>query len=269
MRVPSFSLLVFASYDRDGSGTIDEMELTRVFADLGEKLTPDHIKYLLVTNDTNKDGTLDFKEFLILVVKYLKGIEAKGEEGEEVETKEWVEAVRRVSIAAGGDVEVGVAMTERRSSLNALRKITAELSQAKLDVDPNPASPVASDDSLAASASAHRDSNGAPTGSLAAPLLPASSKAIVVSPAETVSLALAGEGAGAQDADDADDDSSNGGEEEIPDDLQALSYTEQQRRIKFRSAWMITFGTALCLLFSDPMVAVLTEIGDRTGISAL
>ena len=72
-----------------------------------------------------------------------------------------------------------------------------------------------------------------------------------------------------ENADDPDDVSSAGEGDEVPDDLQELSYTEQQKRIKFRSAWMITAGTALCLLFSDPMVAVLSEFGTRTGINAL
>ena len=47
-----------------------------------------------------------------------------------------------------------------------------------------------------------------------------------------------------------------GEEEEIPEDLAELSPEEQQAQIKFRSAWMMTLGTVLVLLFSDPMVAL-------------
>ncbi|KAE9041041.1 hypothetical protein PR002_g4642 [Phytophthora rubi] len=54
---------------------------------------------------------------------------------------------------------------------------------------------------------------------------------------------------------------------------QEISYThlpiaEQQKKIKIRSAYMMFLGTALVLLFSDPMVDVLSEVGARTGIPA-
>jgi hypothetical protein len=35
-------------------------------------------------------------------------------------------------------------------------------------------------------------------------------------------------------------------EEEVPEDLQHLGYDEQQRRIKLRSAYMLTVGTVMC-----------------------
>merc|ERR1711916_426743 len=57
---------------------------------------------------------------------------------------------------------------------------------------------------------------------------------------------------------DEDDDESE--EEEIPED--------QQRRIKLRSAYLMGLGTFLVLLFSDPMVDVLSEFGARTHIPA-
>ena len=52
-------------------------------------------------------------------------------------------------------------------------------------------------------------------------------------------------------------------EEQVPDDLADLSPSEQQTRIKIRSAYMMGLGTFLVLLFSDPMVDVLNEIGVR------
>ncbi|GLE07933.1 hypothetical protein PINS_up018762 [Pythium insidiosum] len=57
-------------------------------------------------------------------------------------------------------------------------------------------------------------------------------------------------------------------EEEMPEDLAHLSIHEQQRKIKIRAAYMMFIGTALVLLFSDPMVDVLSEVGRRTGIPA-
>lgn len=57
-------------------------------------------------------------------------------------------------------------------------------------------------------------------------------------------------------------------DEEIPEDLAHLSIQEQQRKIKIRAAYQMFIGTALVLLFSDPMVDVLSEVGTRTGIPA-
>lgn len=57
-------------------------------------------------------------------------------------------------------------------------------------------------------------------------------------------------------------------EEEVPEDIKDLPPEEQQRRIKMRSLWMMAIGTAIVLVISDPMVEVLGEIGNRTGIPA-
>jgi len=57
-------------------------------------------------------------------------------------------------------------------------------------------------------------------------------------------------------------------EEEIPEDLSHLSPEEQQAAVKNRAAVMLTVGTVLVVLFSDPMVDVLSELGVRTGIPA-
>jgi Ca2+/Na+ antiporter len=54
----------------------------------------------------------------------------------------------------------------------------------------------------------------------------------------------------------------------VPEDLAHLSIHEQQRKIKMRAAYQMLVGTALALLFSDPMVDVLSEVGQRTGIPA-
>jgi hypothetical protein len=52
-------------------------------------------------------------------------------------------------------------------------------------------------------------------------------------------------------------------EPEMPEDLAELSPDEQQYRVKVRSSYLMALGTALVLLFSDPMVDVLNEIGVR------
>lgn len=53
-------------------------------------------------------------------------------------------------------------------------------------------------------------------------------------------------------------------EEEMPVDLAHLSPKEQQQRLKMRAAYYLIIGTGLVIIFSDPMVNVLSEIGTRT-----
>lgn len=57
-------------------------------------------------------------------------------------------------------------------------------------------------------------------------------------------------------------------EEDMPEDLADLTPGQQQSRIKFRAGWMMAMGTFMVLVFSDPAVDVLNEIGIRTGIDA-
>lgn len=57
-------------------------------------------------------------------------------------------------------------------------------------------------------------------------------------------------------------------EEEIPEEFESLSVEEQQRAIKLRSFFMLAGGTALVIIFSDPMVGVFQEVSHRIGISA-
>jgi Ca2+/H+ antiporter len=47
-----------------------------------------------------------------------------------------------------------------------------------------------------------------------------------------------------------------------------MSPEQQQRAIKIRSCWMMGLGTCLVLLFSDPMVDVLDDIGRRINVNA-
>jgi Ca2+/Na+ antiporter len=80
----------------------------------------------------------------------------------------------------------------------------------------------------------------------------------------------ASNGAGAailNDGGDAEEEEDEEEEEEIPDDLKDLSPEEQQAAIKARAFWMMGLGTVLVLIFSDPAVGVLSDIGRRTNIS--
>lgn len=71
---------------------------------------------------------------------------------------------------------------------------------------------------------------------------------------------LAPEGAG-----DAEEEAEG---EDMPEDLADLDPAEQQRRIKTRAAWGMSLGTLMVLIFSDPMVGLLGELGKRLDVSA-
>jgi len=72
---------------------------------------------------------------------------------------------------------------------------------------------------------------------------------------------------GEEEKDD-DDDDEDEEEEDMPEDLEHLDPDEQQRRILLRSAGKMGLGSVILLVFSDPMVDVMSEMGDRLGISA-
>jgi len=55
-------------------------------------------------------------------------------------------------------------------------------------------------------------------------------------------------------------------EEEVPDDIAKLPLEKQRSRILFRSCWMMGLGTLIVLLFSDPMVDILSELGNRINV---
>lgn len=57
-------------------------------------------------------------------------------------------------------------------------------------------------------------------------------------------------------------------EEDVPEDLADLDPEEQQKRIKIRAAYQMAMGTLLVLIFSDPMVDLLSELGKRLDVSA-
>lgn len=58
----------------------------------------------------------------------------------------------------------------------------------------------------------------------------------------------------------------DGDHEEMPDDISSLSPEDQQKIIKRRALFKLALGTILVLIFSDPMVDVMSEIGARSGV---
>ena len=68
-------------------------------------------------------------------------------------------------------------------------------------------------------------------------------------------------GARSSSFDESADESEEEEEEEIPEDLADLPPDVQRKRIIMRSLYMMGLGTVLVLLFSDPMVDVMSQLG--------
>lgn len=66
------------------------------------------------------------------------------------------------------------------------------------------------------------------------------------------------EGAGEEEEED----------DEMPEEFKGLPHAEQRRKVIQLSCKQMLIGTILVLLFSDPMVDVLVQIGKQTGIPA-
>ncbi|TFK68285.1 calmodulin-like protein [Pluteus cervinus] len=58
----------FTAFDQDGNGKITASELSQAFESLGRHYTQAEIQTQLKTVDANQNGTLEFQEFLELVV---------------------------------------------------------------------------------------------------------------------------------------------------------------------------------------------------------
>lgn len=58
---------IFKMIDKDGGGDLDEGELKRALASMGEKLTDADIKDIVDEIDVNGDGTIDLNEFMLLI----------------------------------------------------------------------------------------------------------------------------------------------------------------------------------------------------------
>ncbi len=67
----------FQIFDKDGDGMITTKELGTVMRSLGQNLSEDELKAMIEEVDTDKSGTIDFREFLGLMAWKMKesGIE--------------------------------------------------------------------------------------------------------------------------------------------------------------------------------------------------
>ena len=57
----------FISFDSDGDGTISSEELANVLRSFGDEVSEEEVKKVINTFDIDKNGTIEFNEFLIMM----------------------------------------------------------------------------------------------------------------------------------------------------------------------------------------------------------
>ncbi|XP_037811831.1 peflin [Lucilia sericata] len=69
-------LQVFKNYDRDGSGHIDENELTQALTQMGFRFSPEFIQFLVKKNDPQNQREISVDQFIVLCVQIQRFTEA-------------------------------------------------------------------------------------------------------------------------------------------------------------------------------------------------
>ena len=69
----------FQAFDKDGSGSITAKELGTVMRSLGQNLNESEIKEIIDEVDEDKNGTIDFHEFLSLMARKMKILDKEDE----------------------------------------------------------------------------------------------------------------------------------------------------------------------------------------------
>ncbi|GMI10940.1 hypothetical protein TrLO_g9293 [Triparma laevis f. longispina] len=69
----------FSLFDRDGDGTITTVELGTVMRSLGQSVTEADLKDMISEVDADNSGTLDFAEFLTMMVRKMRGVDVQEE----------------------------------------------------------------------------------------------------------------------------------------------------------------------------------------------
>ena len=70
---------VFELFDKDRNGKITSKELGTVMRGLGQNPTEEELKQMIREVDLDGNGTIDFKEFLCLMVKKMKDTDTEEE----------------------------------------------------------------------------------------------------------------------------------------------------------------------------------------------
>merc|ERR1719422_641473 len=61
------ALEAFKVLDKDGSGSISESELRQIMNNIGEDVTDEEIKEMMIEADLDGDGQVSFKEFAAMI----------------------------------------------------------------------------------------------------------------------------------------------------------------------------------------------------------
>ncbi|XP_064549065.1 peflin [Drosophila montana] len=69
-------LQVFKTYDQDGSGHIEESELTQAFTQMGFRFTPEFINFLVKKSDPQNHKEVSVDQFIVLCVQVQRFTEA-------------------------------------------------------------------------------------------------------------------------------------------------------------------------------------------------
>ena len=69
----------FQAFDKDGNGSITTKELGTVMRSLGQNLSEAEIKEVIDEVDEDKNGTIDFQEFLSLMARKMKLLDKEDE----------------------------------------------------------------------------------------------------------------------------------------------------------------------------------------------
>ena len=106
---------VFDSFDKDGSGNIDDVELGQAMELLGvERLDPDAVRQMIAMIDVDGDSEVGFDEFLTLMK--MSGVgKSEGEEEVKIEDLVKVHACARRG-GGGGGALTGLHAPRRRSA---------------------------------------------------------------------------------------------------------------------------------------------------------
>lgn len=62
-------LQCFKAYDRDGSGAIEEAELTQAFTQMGFRFSQQFVQFLITISDTQNRREISVDQFIVICVK--------------------------------------------------------------------------------------------------------------------------------------------------------------------------------------------------------
>lgn len=166
-RVQSLLRTFFLHYDRDGTNSIDRLELQYLMRDLGERVSPEELAEMYAAMDDDSDGVITLDEFL----QFMPGFIRQRMEGGKSSQTEGADGVMSAAVESGTSADgIDLENTEEEE------------------------------------------------------------------------------------------------EEEVPDDLRDEDPKTQINKVMKRAFLMMAMGTALVLIFSDPMVTIMSDVGQRIGI---